>query len=120
MTNEKPYKRTDRVGQHIQQILGEITAKHIDISHLGFITFTRVEVSPDLRHSKVFYSVINNKIPEEKIFIELNNLSKAFRKYLGQMIRLKNTPDIKFFQDENIKHEEYMLKIFKKLETGKS
>ncbi|HJL75318.1 MAG TPA: 30S ribosome-binding factor RbfA [Candidatus Marinimicrobia bacterium] len=120
MTNEKPYKRTERVSLQIQQILGEITTKHIDISHLGFITFTRVEISPDLRHSKVFYSVLNENMSVDDINIELNNLAKAFRKYLGHEIRLKNIPDLKFFQDKSIKHEEHMQSIFKKLNTDKS
>ena len=75
MTYQRPFKRTDRVSRQMQQILGEITIKHIDISHLGFITFTRVEISPDIRHSKVFYSVINNKMPEDTINKELNKLS---------------------------------------------
>ena len=120
MTNQKPYKRTDRVSLQIQQILGEITTKHIDISHLGFITFTRVQISPDLRHSKVFYSVINKKMSAESIEFELNKLAKAFRKYLGHEIRLKNIPDLTFYQDEGIKHEEHMQSIFKKLNSGKS
>jgi len=120
LTYQRPFKRTDRVSLQIQQILGEITIKHIDISHLGFITFTRVEISPDIRHSKVFYSVINNKMPEDTINKELNKLSKAFRKYLGHKIRMKNTPEIKFYQDEDIKHEEHMLEVMKDLNTGKS
>jgi ribosome-binding factor A len=117
LTFERPYKRTDRVSQQIKQILGEITTKNIDISHLGFITFTRVEISPDLRHSKVFYSIINNKKSDDIVNLELNKLAKAFRKYLGQSIRMKNTPDIKFYLDEDLKHEEYMLKILRNLNS---
>ncbi len=120
MTYKKPYKRTERVSLLIQQILGEITTKHIDLSHLGFITFTRVDISPDLRHSKVYYSVINKKFPEDFINLELNKLTKSFRKYLGQEIRLKNTPDITFYQDEAIKHEAYMQSLMKDLKAGKS
>jgi ribosome-binding factor A len=120
LTFERPYKRTDRVSQQIKQILGEITTKYIDISHLGFITFTRVEISPDLRHSKVFYSIINNKKSDDFVSTELNKLAKAFRKYLGQSIRMKYTPEIKFYLDVDKKHEEHMLKILKSLDSGKS
>lgn len=119
MINERPYKRTDRVALQILQILGEITTKHIDISYLGFVTFTRVVVSPDLRHSKVYYSVMNGKMSNTAINDELNKMSKAFRKYLGQEIRMKNTPDITFYLDDTIKHEEHMMKIIKDLKTGK-
>jgi len=117
LTNQKPYKRIDRVGLQILQIIGEITTKHIDISHLGFITFTQVEVSPDLRYAKVFYSVLNSKNSESIVNKGLNNLSKAFRKYLGQSIRTKNTPELKFYKDESFEHEEHMLKIIQDLEV---
>ena len=33
--------------------------KNIDLNYLGFITFTKIDVSRDLRLAKVFYSVIN-------------------------------------------------------------
>jgi ribosome-binding factor A len=33
---------------------------------------------------------------------------------------MKNTPEIKFYQDEDIKHEEHMLEVMKDLNTGKS
>jgi ribosome-binding factor A len=59
-------------------------------------------------------------MPEDTINRELNKLSKAFRKYLGHEIRMKNTPEIKFYQDEDIKHEENMLEVMKDLNTGKS
>ncbi len=120
MTIQKPYKRTDRVGLQILQILGEITTKHINISHLGFITFTKVDVSTDLRHAKVFYSVLDQKFSHEHIHSELNMLSKAFRKYLGQEIRTKNTPGLIFYEDDSLKHEEHMMKVFKDLHKDES
>ncbi len=120
MTSQKPYKRTDRVGLQILQILGGITTRHINISHLGFITFTQVNVSPDLRHAKVFYSVLNKKFSLERVNSELNALAKAFRKYLGQEIRTKNTPDLTFIEDDSLKHEEHMMKIFHDLNKDDS
>jgi ribosome-binding factor A len=120
LTSQKPYKRTDRVGLQILQILGEITTRHINISHLGFITFTQVNVSPDLRHAKVFYSVLNKKLSQERVHSELNALAKAFRKYLGQEIRTKNTPDLTFIEDDSLRHEEHMMKIFHDLNKDDS
>ncbi|MFQ6678235.1 MAG: 30S ribosome-binding factor RbfA [Fidelibacterota bacterium] len=115
MTIQKPYKRTDRVGLQILKILGEITTKHINISHLGFVTFTKVIVSPDLRYAKVFYSVLNKKLSREGVNSGLNALAKAFRKYLGQEIRTKNTPELIFYEDDSLKHEEYMMKLFNEI-----
>lgn len=120
MTNIKPFKRTERVSLQIQQILGDISLKYIDLSHLGFITFTHVTISPDLRHAKVFFSILNNKYSIEKITTEMNKLSKAFRKYLGHSIILKNIPDLLFIHDDGIEYEEKMMRIMKDLDINKT
>lgn len=100
MKQERPYKRTDRVGNQICEILGEIATKHIDLAHLGFITFTGTSVSPDLRQAKVFFSVINPKKGIKVITIELNRLRKAFKKFMAPELHLKNIPDLHFYFDE--------------------
>ena len=72
MHQQLPFKRTDRVGQQIKSILGEIVLKHISLNQIGFITFTSVDVSADLRNAKVFFSVLNPKIKIEAIENEMN------------------------------------------------
>ena len=67
MHQQLPFKRTDRVGQQIKSILGDIVLKHISLNHIGFVTFRSVDVSADLRNAKVFYSVLNPKIKIELI-----------------------------------------------------
>ena len=49
MDYNKPYDRIDRVNNQILDILGDISVKHIDLSHLGFVTFTKIDTSRDLR-----------------------------------------------------------------------
>lgn len=120
MTYEKPFKRTDRVAQQILEILGDTVIKHIDLSYLGFVTFTHALISPDLRYCKIFYSVVNPKMSSTEIDLEINNKSKAFRKFLGQNIKIKNTPEIAFVFDDSIQYEEHMFKILKDLQTGNS
>ena len=100
MSNERPYKRTDRVASEILSILGQIQTQYIDLSVLGFITFTHVSISKDLKNAKIFYSVVNNKKTMDKIDSQLNLKAKAFRKYLGQNLRIKFTPELKFFYDD--------------------
>lgn len=108
MKQPLPYKRTDRVGHQVIRILGEIAARHIDLSHLGFITFTGVQVAPDLRYARIYYSVINPQMEIDKITDELNQKVKAFKKYLAPELPLKNLPDLRFFYDGSL---DYMEKI---------
>ena len=112
---ERPFKRKDRVANEIQHILGKIQTQYIDLSDLGLITFSRVTISPDLKHAKVFFSVLNKKIPIDKIQIEMDNRAKSFRKYLGQELRIKFTPELKFFYDETVEYSQKIDTIFQKL-----
>ena len=115
---ELPYKRTDRVGQQIRELLGQIDLKHIDLSHLGFITFTGVNISPDLRSAKVFYSVLDPKYPKDELQAAMNDLRKAFRKYIGPEVKIKNIPELKFYFDESQEYSEKIDKLMKDLKRN--
>ena len=86
MSGERPYKRTDRVASEILNILGQIQTQYIDLSNLGFITFTHVTISKDLKNAKIFYSVVNRKKTMDKIDSELNSKAKAFLKNLEEIV----------------------------------
>ena len=116
MKSERPYKRTDRVANQIQQILGQIQTQSIDLSDLGFVTFSKVTVSPDLKNAKVFFSVFNEKKSIDELTFDLNERAKAFRKILGQELTIKFTPELKFFYDDTIKYVEKIEKIIHDLD----
>ena len=69
MDHNKPYDRIDRINNQILDILGDILIKHINLNHLGFVTFTKIDTTRDLRIAKVYYSVLNPTSPKEKINI---------------------------------------------------
>jgi len=112
---QRPYPRTVRVAQQIQAILGEIVTKHIDLSHLGFITFTHVNLTADLRQAQIYYSVIKPLRSRADIQKEFKRLKKAFKKFLAPELTLKNTPDLTFFYDDTFDYKEHLETIFKKI-----
>jgi len=113
----RPYKRTDRVASELLHILGDIQTQYIDLSNLGFVTFTYVSISTDLKNAKIFFSVVNNKKPVDKVELELNSKAKAFRKYLGQNLRIKFTPQLKFFFDDTNSYVQKIENIFHNIES---
>ena len=63
----------------IKEILGNIQTHQVDLSNLGFITFSKVKVSPDLKNAKVFFTVLNEKQKLKsscKIYIEFSKFTK--------------------------------------------
>lgn len=117
MKAPKPYSRTERVGQQIQEILSEIHTQHIDLSHVGFVTFTHVTMSPDLHNAKVFFSVVQPELPLPQIEIELNKLQKAFRKYLGPELHLKVTPELRFYYDDSLAYQDRLDYLFERIHS---
>ena len=94
MTYNKPYTRSERVEKQLLDIISSIALKNIDLSSLGFVTFTDVDISPDLKNAKIFFSVLNQKLPDDKLEIEINKKQKAFKKFLSPELRLRITPKI--------------------------
>ena len=118
MRNNRPYKRTDRVSKQILEILCEILIRHIDLSHLGFVTFTSVQISPDLRNARVYYSILNPSKSWQQINDEINSHRKAFKKFMSPKLHLKNIPDLRFYRDERMEYGDRISKLFRDLELG--
>ena len=116
MKPRRPYKRTDRVGEQILEIVTDTAAKHIDLNNLGFITFTGIYVSPDLRSAKIFFSALNPIDDVQIIEKKINSMSKGFKKYLGMEMRIKNIPDLKFIYDQSLNYTEKMSQVIESLE----
>ena len=113
MNSNKPYKRVDRINRQILDILSDILIKNIDLSYLGFITFTSVDVAPDLRTAKVFYSILSGKLPDSKVDVEINKKQKAFKKFMSPQLSLRYTPDIRFILDETLAYSEKIDNLLK-------
>lgn len=111
MRIEKPYKRTERIEHQLLEILGEIVTKHITLSHLGFVTFTNARISADLRHAKIFFSIIKARLDRDDIISGMNKLRGPFRKYLAPELHLKYVPDLKFYFDETIEYSQNIEKL---------
>ena len=116
MNSKKPYTRVDRINRQILNILSDILIKNIDLSYLGFVTFTNVDVAPDLRTAKVFYSVLSGKFPNSKVDIEINKKRKAFKKFMSPQLSLRYTPDIRFILDETLVYSEKIDNLLNKPE----
>ena len=118
MRNNRPYKRTDRISKQILEILCEILIRHIDLNYLGFVTFTSVKISPDLRNARVCYSILNPSKSWQQINDEINNHCKAFKKFMSPKLHLKNIPDLRFYRDERIEYGNRISKLLSDLKLG--
>ena len=118
MTSNKPYTRSERVEKQLLDIISSIALKNIDLSSLGFITFTDVDISPDLKNAKIFFSVLNQKLPDNELEIEINRKQKAFKKFLSPQLSLRTIPKIQFVNDKKLSFQENIECLLKDTELG--
>tara|TARA_Y100001980_G_C14525288_1_gene300757 strand:- start:1084 stop:1464 length:381 start_codon:yes stop_codon:yes gene_type:complete len=120
LTSNKPYNRSERVEKQILEIISSIALKNIDLSYLGFITFTSVDISPDLKNAKIYYSVINQNFSDSELEIALNKKQRAFKKFLSPQLHLRSTPKIQFFNDKKFSYQEKIKRLINELPELKS
>ena len=81
-----------------------------------FITITAAEVSPDLRHAKIFYSVINSEENAQTIASFFSKNKKNIRKRLSQNIVLKYLPQLSFIPDVSAERGSRVIEIMDEFE----
>ena len=94
-------QRLARIDHEIQRILGKLITQELRDPRLGFVTVTRAEVSDDLRHCKVFVSIIGDRHAARQSLDALKNASKFLRGELGHEIDLRHTPELIFVEDRS-------------------
>jgi ribosome-binding factor A len=104
--------RIEKINSELRRQIMDIIQKEIDDPTLGLLSITRVETTPDLQESKVYFSLLDDtKYARAKEVLDIMN---AFiRVNLGKKIRIKILPQLKFIPDNSIK---YSIDIFKKIE----
>jgi ribosome-binding factor A len=94
-------QRLARIDHEIQRILGTLITQELKDPRLGFITVTRAEVSDDLRHCKVFVSVIGDRHSARLSLDALARAAGFLRGELGHRIDLRHTPELSFVEDRS-------------------
>jgi ribosome-binding factor A len=95
------YPRMARVNEVVLEVLAEELERLSD-PRLGFATLTGVEVTPDLRHAVVYYSVLGTTEQHEQTAVALRSARRHLRTVLGRQVRLKYVPELAFREDPAI------------------
>jgi ribosome-binding factor A len=112
------YKRTDRIGALMQREISDILQNQIKDPRVGFCTVTHVEVSADLRHSKVHVSVMGDENQCQTSMAGLENAAGFIRREIGQRLSLRYTPEIRFIRDKSVDHILNVDKLLKEIKEN--
>lgn len=94
--------RTERLAGLIKEELGELLQKEIKDPRIGFVSITKVRVSRDRSHAKVYVSIFGDKDQQASTIEGLESAKGFIRAELGKRIRIRHTPEIQFIVDSSL------------------
>ena len=80
--------------------------RNVKDRRIGLVTITGVDLSPDLRHAKVFFSAMGSEKQQKESLEALGHAAGWIRHELGQRIRMKFLPEIVFLPDTSQEYGE--------------
>jgi ribosome-binding factor A len=108
--------RPDRVGEQIREELSALLSRGaVHDPGIGFITLTRVTVSPDLQMARVFYTTMGDAKARTETAKALDRATPFLRRHIGKVIRLRRVPELDFRFDESVVNQDRIEQILRDL-----
>ena len=103
-----------RVNEALREVLSEGIGELKD-PRIGFVTVTGVETSPDLRHARVFVSVLGSERKREQSLTGLAAAHGVLQARVARELRLKRTPQLAFEYDPSVERGVRMTQLIDEL-----
>jgi len=94
--------RPERVADQIRAELASLLAREVHDPGVGFVTLTRVRITPDLQQAHVYYTALGDDKSRKNTERALERAAGFLRRQIGARLRLKRTPELTFHYDESI------------------
>jgi ribosome-binding factor A len=94
-----PIRRADRVSDEVRAAIADLLLRELKDPRIGMVTLTAVEMSADLRHARVFFSVIGDAPARERSLAGLRSAAGFIRREVGRRLQLRFAPEISFELD---------------------
>ncbi len=108
--------RQEKLGELIAAELSDLLRMRLKDPRVGFASITRVEVSGDLRHAKVFVSVMGNPEEQEATMKGLKHAAGFVRHELASRLTLRYMPELVFKLDTSIEQGAHILELIRQSE----
>jgi len=112
-----PSYRLEQINELIRQELSVLISRQVKDPRVHALTsVTAVETSPDLRHAKVFVSVLGNKEEQKETIEALRAAAGFLRHELASRLTLRHVPELDVRLDQSIERGERIMRLLRKLE----
>lgn len=94
--------RSERVAQEIRDEVALMIGRELKDPRIGFVTVTRVDLTPDLRYARVYVSVLGDEDQQNKTLKGLKQATGFVRREIGRRLRMRLTPELQFLFDKGL------------------
>jgi ribosome-binding factor A len=94
--------RPDRVADQVRSEIALMLSREVHDPGIGFVTITRVQLSPDLQQARVRYTTLGDDQARAHTAKALQRAAPFLRRQLGRRLRLRRAPEITFLYDDAI------------------
>ena len=95
-------RRNERLAEEIREDVARIIGGQLKDPRIGFVTVTRVELTPDLRTAHVHVGILGGGADRDKALAALRQAAGFVRRELGRRLHVRHTPEIAFHYDEGL------------------
>ena len=92
--------RMRRVDEAIREVLSDAVSQDLKDPRIGFVTVTDVKTSPDLRHARVFVTVLGDDEQRTESLAGLQSAHGVLQRRVAAELRMKRTPTLQFVYDK--------------------
>lgn len=110
-------KRLERVNQLIKEEISMLVQRQLKDPRLGFVTITEVDTSPDLKHAKVYVSVLGPEAQWAASFKALESARGFVWSWLRRHLDLRATPELLFRPDRSMEHAAHIQSLLASLKS---
>ena len=110
-------RRTERLGEEIREEVALLIAGELKDPRIGFVTVTRVEVTPDLRTARIYVGVLGTEKQRQTSLAGLKQGAGFLRRALGRSLRLRYTPELVFIYDEGLEASDRVAQLLAEISS---
>ena len=107
--------RTERVGDLVRGALGTMLVRDVRDPGVRAVTITRVRMSKDLQHARVYYTVLADERGRRDAGRALRRARPFLKRRLGTELRLRHVPELAFVHDDAIETEDRVARLLDKV-----
>jgi ribosome-binding factor A len=108
--------RPDRVGEEVRHELSDLLTRGVvHDPGIGFVTLTRVKMTPDLQLARVYYTMMGDAAARRETAAALARATPFLRRHVGGRLRLRRVPELEFRFDESVANQDRIEQILKEL-----